>query len=251
MTHSAVISIISKVISKMTTTTVQLQFAHPGNTLESIINQCISQQSQIGWKHLFMGRISKQWLMVQREYFKKSNVIDNQTPYGIERALQKWRRSFVSSLIQYGLDVWRERNFFVHGKTSKETRFIERNNIIRRANQLYLEGEESVPRNRRRLFGRFDKRMTESTRAIKLWIQEVEKAQEVRQKELRDMMSHQPSITSFLQEQPISRTKNDRYTSHTQKDLPISRDAWIQQDLRRLFLHAKPNVRFRHTGKHD
>ena len=168
MTHPAVISIISKIISKMTTTTVQLQFAYPADNLESILNQCISQQSQIGWKHLFMGRISKQWLMVQREYFKKSNVIDNHTPYGIERAVQKWRRLFVSSLIQYGLDVWRERNFFVHGKTPKETRFIERNNTICWANQLFSEGEESVPRNRQRLFGRFDKQMTESTRAIKL-----------------------------------------------------------------------------------
>ena len=216
-----------------------------------MLNRYISQQHQIGWKHLFMGRISKQWLLAQQEYFKKSNVIDSHTPYGIERAVQKWRRLFVSSLIQYGLDVWRERNCFVHGKTSKETRLIERNNTIRQANQLFLEGEDSVPRNRQRLFGRFDKRMTESTRAIRLWIQEVEKAQEVRRKELREMMSQQSSITSFIQVQPISGTKNDRYTPYIQKDLPISRDAWIQQDLRRLFLHAKPNVRFRHTGRHD
>ena len=82
-------------------------------------------------------------------------------------------------------------------------------------------------------------------------IQEVEKAQEVRLKELQDMMTNQSSITSFFQAQSIPRPNDDRYSFHRQKELPISRDAWIQQDLRRLFLHANPNVRFWHTGRVD
>ena len=75
------------------------------------------------------------------------------------------------------MDTWHARNSHIHGENPHKSCQIERQNTIIRAKQLFLEGKDSVPRNKQRLFGQFDRRITENTRAIKLWIVEVERAQ--------------------------------------------------------------------------
>ena len=109
-----------------------------------------------------------------------------------------------------------------------------------------MEGKDSVPRNRQRLFGQFDKRITESTKAIKLWVGEVERAQSARKQELKDLLENQSKITSFFSQQ-ARRTLTVQGEGHiVHRYNSSTRDAWAQQDLRRLFLQSKPNVRFRH-----
>ena len=76
-----------------------------------------------------------------------------------------------------------------------------------------MEGKDSVPRNRQRLFGQFDKRITESTKAIKLWVGEVERAQEARKQELKDLLRNQSKITSFFHsKQELQRDHRSRDT---------------------------------------
>ena len=53
-----------------------------------------------------------------------------------------------------------------------------------------MDGIESVPRNRQWLFGQFERRITENTKAIKLWIIEVERAQEARKQEMKELLSN-------------------------------------------------------------
>ena len=100
-----------------------------------------------------MGRVSKSWSKLQREYFTHSNVLDKTIPYAIERGIQKWRKSFITSLIQFGLDLWNVRNQQLHSKTAQESWYIERKNAIAKAKELFMDGIETVPRNRQQLFG--------------------------------------------------------------------------------------------------
>ena len=243
-THPSVISVISTVIHNKCTLPDQWSL-DDRDTVDTLLQQGIIQQQQIGWKHFFMGRISKKWTELQRQYFTCSNVLDKTIPYAIERGLQKWRKSFITSLIQFGLDLWNARNQQLHGKTSQENRFIMRQNAIARANELFLDGIESVPLNRQRLFGQFDRRITENTKAIKLWILEVERAQEVRKEEMKILLQNQSRITCYFSS-TSSVTHRTRHRDMNNVSYNTSRrDAWAQQDLRRLFLLTKPNVRFR------
>ena len=108
-----------------------------------------------------------------------------------------------------------------------------------------MQGIETVPRNRQRLFGQFDRRINENIKAIKLWISEVERAQEVRREEIKELLHNQSKITRYYAaKNPVhARTMNtDMNMLYSHRD---TRDAWAQQDLRQLLLQTKPNVRFR------
>ena len=110
-----------------------------------------------------------------------------------------------------------------------------------------MDGIESVPRNRQWLFGQFERRITENTKAIKLWILEVERAQEARKQEMKELLSNQPKITFHfpIKHSDVTRTRDDGSDAFLQNT--SNRDTWAQQDLRQLLLQTKPNVRFRNS----
>ena len=163
----------------------------------------------------------------------------------------KWRASFLSNLLQFGLDLWEQRNNQVHGDTPTSKNFIRRKKALARAKDLHLEGSESVPLNQQRLFSNFDNRLEGRTRAIEMWIELVELSQK-RQQEIQNEQANQSTLFEFnftkqhniptkqlrgFRHQRSTRATNEVSTKRLQKR--------VQQNIRRMFLLPHPNVRKR------
>jgi hypothetical protein len=74
-------------------------------------NAIISQES-IGWRHLFGGKLSQEWLTLQSE---STNRTTNKKP---ESYL--WGASIVETTLKKFIDLWETRNEEVHGKTIEQ-----------------------------------------------------------------------------------------------------------------------------------
>ena len=76
---------------------------------EEITIPCFEEQTEIGWKHMLLGRISKRWGRANERLtsnFKKP--IDADT----------WSARLIRILLNKTQDLWIERNKSVHGKNS-------------------------------------------------------------------------------------------------------------------------------------
>ena len=150
--------------------------------------------------------------------------------------------------IQYGLDLWGERNNHIHGDTPTNQRYILQQKTIKRATDLYKEGEGTVPRQQQRLFHNFERRIEGSTKSLQGWIDIVLLAQEQHRKD-EEELKNQPKIDTFFAK--VTSTQEHLHTrpaAHQQRDSTISntshvnkKNNWAQQDLRRLFLRPNPN----------
>ena len=160
----------------------------------------------------------------------------------------KWRSTFLLALLQYGLDLWEQRNSNLHGDTPSNQRVIRRQKAIQRAQVKYLEGADTVLPPQQRLFLHFPRRLEGRTRAIESWIELVEIAQE-KQRNYLQRTATQPTLLQY-DFVPQERTPQQVETviqrhMHDQiiENINTTRNNWAQQDLRRLMLLPNPNVK--------
>ena len=168
--------------------------------------------------------------------------------FSYEAVLTRWKQTFLTSLLQFSLDLWNERNKTIHGSNPAETRHIARTKVIEKAKQLFLQGPESVPLAQRKLYQHFENRLQHRTQAIEHWIQLIQIAQKKRQEEL-EQLANQKKLQDFSFTKKMMRTQNQTLLERrepTNLEANNNKQAnWAQQDLRQLFLLPKPNVRYK------
>jgi len=75
-------------------------------------HKAIVAQTTIGWRHVFSGKISTEWLVLQEESNNKTN--------GEKRASYIWGASVIEVTLLQFIDLWEIRNEEVHGKTIEQ-----------------------------------------------------------------------------------------------------------------------------------
>ena len=250
-TDPSIISIISYVISAhMKPERADLVDHKEDNLLE----MAIQGQFDIGWKHMFLGRLSVWWSRKQNDFVRNNSHLCPQGKHTVNNSYLTWRKTFTYALIQYGLELWKERNIILHGVTHKDQGYIRRQKAIATATDLFREGEDTVPLLQRRLFINFDQRMEGRTRAIEQWIHLVQIAQKMRTAELKTLAT-QPNLLQFHFTQDKHTPDNRQINTHRTHITPLhnslqqpnvsSNNKRVQQDLRQMFLKTHPNVRKR------
>ena len=74
-------------------------------------HKAIHSQSHIGWRQVFMGRLSQEWEQLQGNTKLKT---------GKTRTAFLWGASVVEVTLQYTIELWEQRNSDVHGHTATE-----------------------------------------------------------------------------------------------------------------------------------
>jgi hypothetical protein len=74
-------------------------------------HKAIKSQRRIGWRHLFAGKLSQEWLYLQEE--------STNTTTGRKRDRYIWGASIVQILLSQYIALWELRNEEVHGKTKE------------------------------------------------------------------------------------------------------------------------------------
>jgi len=72
----------------------------------------IMTQETIGWRHLFGGKLAREWLALQKE---STNITMNK-----KREDYIWGASVVETILAKFIDLWETRNEEVHGKTIEQ-----------------------------------------------------------------------------------------------------------------------------------
>ena len=78
-------------------------------------HNAIITQTHIGWRQLFMGKMSQEWETLQGHTL---------TPHGSTRPAFLWSTSIIETLLTLTIDLWETRNAEVHGKTAAEQNAI-------------------------------------------------------------------------------------------------------------------------------
>ena len=74
----------------------------------------ITQQNQIGWHNIFLGRFSGEWEMLQENHYRtQPNYNSKKSPRG-----SRWQVAIIGTIWSQWYTVWVLRNSDVHGVDS-------------------------------------------------------------------------------------------------------------------------------------
>ena len=210
---------------------------------ESIAYMAAVEQQSIGWKNFLQGRLSKKWAIAQHYYFKETYK-SVPIPSGY---YESWKKNFIPTLINFGLELWNLRNDQSHGKTPQEMAQIRRKKLNKEILRKYRQGSKSVSPPQRRLFQKPLKlRIYDSNHSKQNWLTAVEIAQQARKRQMDLLYKKYPRLSSFngFTHKVIPSTKS-KITQTPRDKTPPRKTKYIQKTIRELFLNAVPSVRFR------
>jgi hypothetical protein len=92
----------------------------------------------IGWRHLFGGKLSQEWLILQEESKRKTK--------GHKRSSFVWGASIIEVILSQFIELWELRNEEVHGKTEEQqerTRKAKLMTEVQRLNSMRTKARPS------------------------------------------------------------------------------------------------------------
>ena len=95
-------------------------------SIEEKVTLAIKEQTDIGWKNVRRGFISKKWAEIQQEYDTSKKLQPKQ-----------WNTTIIQWLLEYSWEMWKERNQALHGTNMKETREKRLEQLRREVGYLY------------------------------------------------------------------------------------------------------------------
>ena len=99
-------------------------------------HQALHSQANIGWNHLFMGRISQEWLQLYEDAYKKS-VGCTKSPHYYDGFV--WGASIIEIILRQMILLWESRNKDIHGHTDKEAETLRKEKLIEKARDLHSQ----------------------------------------------------------------------------------------------------------------
>lgn len=124
----------------------------------------IRQQSAIGWRQLFNGRMSSEWARIQDDYLHRQKL-QSKTSTGL-----LWTTRIITILWKQFDAVWEMRNLVIHGHDQSTQANIKRAKAQNRVRRIYLQRQNMLPRDRDFLFDTVDEHITMPTTALLNWL---------------------------------------------------------------------------------
>jgi NAD-dependent dihydropyrimidine dehydrogenase PreA subunit len=97
----------------------------------------IISQDNIGWRHLFGGKLSQEWLTLHNE---STNITKNKKQEGYI-----WGASIVETTLRKFIDLWEIRNEEVHGKTIEQQENIRKTKLSLEVRKLNSMKDQARP----------------------------------------------------------------------------------------------------------
>jgi hypothetical protein len=129
----------------------------------SSYNALIHQQTQIGWRQLFNGRISKDWSRLQDEYLYREGLHNEKTSGLL------WATSILTSIWDEWHLVWTIRNEVIHGHDTISRQRIQRSNVETAIRAIYEDRDLLLPADQDHLFDDVQTHLEKSTHSLQNW----------------------------------------------------------------------------------
>jgi hypothetical protein len=96
------------------------------------VRRLIHQQNEIGWRQLFNGRFSGEWVRLQDDYYYNHR---RHTKY--RRTGAQWQQRLITLIWSQWRQLWSLRNNDVHGNTAREKTAAEHTTMARQLSAIY------------------------------------------------------------------------------------------------------------------
>ena len=97
------------------------------------VRRLIYQQHQLGWRHIFIGCFSEEWVRIQVEYYYR-----NRKHVKYCRTGNKWQHKFITLIwSQWWRQLWLMRNSDVDGRAIKDQREVESATMRQQLTEIY------------------------------------------------------------------------------------------------------------------
>ena len=124
----------------------------------------IHQQTQIGWRQLFNGRISTEWSRLQNDYLHQQGL------HNKKNTGQLWATNILSRIWEEWYLVWTIRNAVIHGHDQTGRNRIQRIEAEVEIRAIYDERELLLPADQDHLFDDVEFHLTFSTISLRNWL---------------------------------------------------------------------------------
>ena len=150
-------------------------------------------QAVLSWRGFVEGRISKEWVKVQRLHEQLRGAMEDKS-----RRRKPWIMRAMELICDLVPDLWRFRNNEVHGKTLAEKLEKERRRVHSRVQKLYTEAPDLLPRYHSIMAVPLVERLQQPTFVLQLWLRQVARQRQVTEQVRKRAAELQQSIEPFL-----------------------------------------------------
>lgn len=124
----------------------------------------IYQQTQIGWRQIFNGRISTEWSRLQDEYLYQAGLHNAKTTGLL------WAASLLTSIWDEWHLIWTIRNGVIHGHDAISRQRIQRSNVETEIRAIYDDRHLLLPADRDHLYDDVETHLEKSTNSLQNWL---------------------------------------------------------------------------------
>jgi hypothetical protein len=130
----------------------------------SLYSNLIQQQTQIGWRQLFNGRISTKWSRLQDDYLLKQGLHNKKTTG------QLWATNILSCIWEEWHLVWTIHNAVIHGHDQTSCNCIQQIKAELEIRAIYEDCDLLLPADQDHLFDDIKFHLTFSTISLRNWL---------------------------------------------------------------------------------
>ena len=113
---------------------------------DNLYNDCIKNQTNIGWDHFIRGRITSSFLPLVANYYKTNKVYQRYSA-------RNWIKILITNLLSIHNNAWQSLCSNIH-KLNVETKLSLANDTLLRLVTKYYEHSVTLPRPKRKWFSR-------------------------------------------------------------------------------------------------
>jgi ribonuclease HI len=162
----------------------------------------VREQSAIGWKHIFSGRISKTMIKAVDDHYKTEGV------HGRKFTGESWAQKFIKQTWDTMLALWKERNAILNHRDIETAKANRKEQLENRVNRCYEFSHYLRHKERLQWFSKSAQELLgQELRHIKAWLTTVERLVRITKREQKQRPRNSIIMEKFLNIQVMNNTK--------------------------------------------
>jgi ribonuclease HI len=167
------------------------------------LHEAIQEQNEIGWQHLFYGRMSAKFEQAQEQHYRWLQAPE-MTHNG-----KRWARLLIQQIWKTTMALWKNRNMAKHDNDDTTNSNTARANLIARARICYENVHWLSASDQNLLFNRsLEDRIQSETQNLQAWVEGTEQIIRISRQEDPHIIKSRKKMEEFLQKKKKATQKS-------------------------------------------
>ena len=134
----------------------------------SVLHRLIHQQNRIGWRQIFHGRFSREWVRIQDSHYRRTRSQEHLQ--GKHYTGEKWLMGLILFVWDKWYTLWKQRTQELHGCDQRTRAEAERSDVRRQLHAIYEKRHQLEPRVQELLFARIEEHYKVPPAVTRNWL---------------------------------------------------------------------------------